>query len=284
MHRKMISTLFFLAMGLSACGVTFELPEIKSGPTETYSMDVQSPQDSTSPTRLVLTFGAGELNITPGAQSLVSGLATYNVPDFKPEITSSTGTVNVTQGSYNLGNIPNIGKVINKWDLQLGSTPLDLEIIAGAYQAKLELGNLSLSNLIVKDGAADVNLGFSSPNLTEMNLFRYETGASQVTLKDLANANFSIFKFTAGAGNYSLDFSGDLKRDCSASINTGLGNLSIIIPENINVQLTIDGNLANINIGSNWVKNGNTYTQTGSGPLLTISVDVGATNLIVNDH
>ena len=231
----------------------------------------------------MLTFGAGELNILPGAENLVSGLATYNVADFKPEITSSNGAVNVTQGSYTLNKLPNLGKVINTWDLKLGSVPMDLEIIAGAYNASLELGNLALSNLTVKDGASDVKLTFSEPNLTAMNLLRYETGASQVALKGLANANFSILKFTGGAGNYSLDFSGALQRDASASINTGLGNLTLIIPKGLKVQLTIDGNLANINIGSNWEKNGNTYTQTGSGPMLTIAVDVGATNLIVTD-
>jgi len=284
MYRKLFSLIFILTLGVSACGVSFDLPEITPGPTETFAIEVQQPEDVTSSTRLVLTFGAGELNIVSGAENLVSGLATYNVADFKPEITNSDGTVNVTQGSYTLDKFPNFGKVLNTWDLKLGSAPMDLEITAGAYHADLELGNLSLSNLTVKDGASDVKLNFSEPNRTEMNLLRYETGASQVALKGLANANFSILKFTGGAGNYTLDFSGDLKHDASASINTGLGNLTLVIPDGLKVQLTIDGNLANINIGNNWSKNGKTYTQAGSGPMLTIAVDVGATNLVVTDN
>lgn len=284
MNRKVFSLLFLLTLGVSACGVSFDLPEIKPGSTETFAIEVPRPENSTSPTRLVLTFGAGELNLLPGADNLVNGQATYNVADFKPEVTSLANTVNITQGSYTLNKLPNFGKVINTWDLKLGSTPMDLEIIAGAYKANLELGDLALTNLTVKDGASDVNLTFSEPNRTEMNLFHYETGASQVTLKGLANANFSILKFTGGAGNYSLDFSGDLKHDASASINTGLGNLTLVVPENLNVQLTIDGNLANIHIGSNWSQNGNTYTQTGTGPMMTIAVDVGATNLVVTDQ
>lgn len=283
MYRKIFSLLFILTLGVSACGVSFDLPDITPGSTETFAIEVSQPENQPNPTRLVLTFGAGELNILPGAESLVSGLATYNVADFRPEITSSESTVNITQGSYTLNKIPNFGKVLNRWDLKLGSTPMDLEITAGAYHADLELGNLALSNLMVKDGASDVRLTFSEPNRTEMNLLHYETGASQVALKGLANANFSIFKFSGGAGNYSLDFSGDLQHDASASINTGLGNLTIIIPENLKVQMTIDGNLANINIGNNWTQNGNTYTQVGSGPMLTIAVDVGATNLVVTD-
>jgi hypothetical protein len=283
MYLKYLSLILIVTLGVSACGVSFDLPEITPGPTETFAIEIRQPENVTS-TRLVLTFGAGELIIVPGAESLVSGMATYNVADFEPEITSSDGTVNVTQGSYTLNKLPNFGKVLNMWDLKLGSTPMDLEITAGAYHADLELGDLSLSNLTVKDGASDVKLNFSEPNRTGMNLLRYETGASQVALKGLANANFSILKFTGGAGNYSLDFSGDLQHDASASINTGLGNLTLIIPEGLNVQLTIDGNLANINIGSNWTKNGNTYSQTGSGPMLTIAVDVGATNLTVTDN
>ena len=284
MYRKTISIIFILSLGVSACGVSFDLPDITPGPTEAFLIEVKHPEDSTNPTRLLLTFGAGELNIVPGAEILVSGLATYNVADFKPEITSSDGTVNVKQGSYTLNKVPNFGNVLNTWDLKLGSAPMDLEITAGAYHADLELGNLSLTNLTVKDGASDVRLTFSEPNRAEMNLMRYETGASQVTLKGLANANFSILKFTGGAGNYSLDFSGNLQRDASASINAGLGNLTIIIPEGLRVQLTIDGNLANINVGSNWTRQGNTYTQSGSSPMLTIAVDIGATNLIVTNN
>ncbi|MFH2038326.1 MAG: toast rack family protein [Chloroflexota bacterium] len=284
MYRKISSVLFILMLGVSACGVSFELPDITPGPTETFQIEAMQPKDSANPTRLMLTFGAGELNITRGSEILVSGMATYNVADFKPEITSSDNTVYVKQGSYTLNKVPNFSKVLNTWDLKLGSMPMDLEITAGAYHADLELGDLSLTNLTVKDGASDVRLIFSEPNRVEMNLMHYETGASQVTLKGLANANFSILKFSGGAGNYSLDFSGNLQRDASVSINAGLGNLTIIIPDGMRVQLTIDGNLANINVGSNWNRQGKTYSQSGEGPLLTIAVDVGATNLTVTDN
>lgn len=283
MYRKLITLMLILTLGVSACGVSFDLPEINTGPTETSPIEVTQPQGETT-TRLVLTFGAGKLLIGSGADNLISGLATYNVTDFKPEITSSGNTVFVTQGSYTLNKLPNFSKVINTWDLKLGSAPMDLEISAGAYQAEMDLGDLALTNLTVKDGASDVNLNFSEPNRAAMNLLSYETGASQVELKGLANANFSILKFIGGAGNYSLDFSGDLQHDAAASINTGLGNLTITIPEGLKVQLTIDGSLANITINSNWVKMGNTYSQEGSGPMLTIVVDVGATNLIVTNN
>ena len=89
---------------------------------------------------------------------------------------------------------------------------MDLTIAAGAYEGNLELGGLALKSLTVKDGASHVDLSFPEPNQTEMSILRYETGASDVKLTGLANANFSTLTFSGGAGNYTLDFSGELQR------------------------------------------------------------------------
>jgi hypothetical protein len=284
MVRKLLPLILILALGLTACGFSFELPSVTPGATLVDPISVTQAEDTTTPTHLVLSFGAGELNLAPGADGLVTGTASYNVVDFKPEITNTGNTVNITQGNYTLNKIPNFGKVINTWDLKLGTTPIDLEISAGAYKASLELGDLALTNLTVKDGASDVDLVFTNPNHTEMNLLRYETGASQVSLKGLSYANFSMLEFKGGAGNYSLDFSGELQRNASVSINTGLGNLTLVIPDGVPVQMTIDGNLANINIAGAWTKSGNMYTQAGTGPMLTIVVEIGAANLVVTSQ
>ena len=44
-----------------------------------------------------------------------------------------------------------------------------------------QFGGLALANLTVKDGASDAKMNFASPNLTEMSLLSYETGASNVS-------------------------------------------------------------------------------------------------------
>jgi hypothetical protein len=46
--------------------------------------------------------------------------------------------------------------------------------------------------------------------------------------------------------------------------------------------LTVEGGLSNINVTEGWAKNGNVYTQTGSGPALTILVEIGAGNLTIS--
>jgi hypothetical protein len=188
-------------------------------------------------------------------------------------------TARIEQGNWHLKGIPDLSNIKNTWDLSLGKQPLNLSIEAGAYHAEYQLGGLALANLTVKDGASDVKLDFDSPNLTEMSLLSYETGASNVSLTGLGNANFSSLLFHSGAGNFTLDFTGGLKQNGSVNIETGVSNTTLVIPSGVPVQLTVEGGLSNVTYGSSWSKSGNLYTQAGSGPQLTILVKIGAGNL-----
>ena len=63
---------------------------------------------------------------------------------------------------------------------------------------------------------------FPKLNRVEMDSLYYQTGASNVHLSDLANANFASMVFRSGAGNYTLDFSGELQRDAEVKIESGI--------------------------------------------------------------
>jgi Cell wall-active antibiotics response 4TMS YvqF len=160
---------------------------------------------------------------------------------------------------------------------------MELNINAGAYDGEYELGGLSLTSLTVKDGAANVELSFSKPNATTMSVLRYETGASNVTLSGLANANFSTLIFSGGAGDYELDFSGDLTNDGTVNVEVGAGSVQLIIPKDVNAKVTVESAFTNINHSSNWTQNGNDYTQKSDGPTLTIIVKMAAGDLTITD-
>jgi len=207
----------------------------------------------------------------------VEGTATYNYAAFKPEVSVDGGDALVKMGE--IKSLPSFDNLRNKWDLKLGDTPMNLTIESGAYDGNFELGGLSLNALTIKDGAANVKLAFSEPNPMEMSTFRYGTGASDVKMTGLANANFSILDFSSGAGDYTLDFSGELQRDASIKISSGLSNVIVVVPENVNAIVTIDGGVSNISAGSSWDISGNVYKQTGEGPTLTFVIEIGAGNV-----
>jgi len=283
MNLRIVSAILVLALAPLAsmvCGFSVDLPDqVQAGPEVTDKITVADPESDE--TRLSLSFGAGELKLSSGADGLVEGTALYNVREMKPEVIENGPNIEIKQGNFD--GIPPFNDLKNQWDLKLGSTPMELTIDAGAYEGTMELGGLSLKSLAVKDGAASVNLSFSEPNLIEMSTLAYSTGASEVKLSGLGNANFSKFDFDGGAGSYTLDFSGELQRDASVKIDTGLSELTLIIPEGVDAILTMDGGLTDINLGGGWSQSGNVYSHQGSGPTLDIVINMGAGNVTVKE-
>ena len=280
MNVKIISAILVLALASLACGFDVSLPErAEPGPKVEESITVAG--SGSEETRLTISFGAGVLNLSPGAKNLVEGTTVYNIPELKPEVITAEGNVEIKQDDFK--NLINFRDVVNEWDLKLGGSPIDLSINAGAYKGNYELGGLALTGLTVKDGASEVELSFSEPNLTKMSVLRYETGASNVTLSGLANANFSTLIFSGGAGDYSLDFSGNLTEDGTVTISAGAGSVQLVIPKGVNAKVTVESTLVSVSSSSSWSQAGNDYTQAGEGPSLKVIVKMAAGNLAITD-
>jgi hypothetical protein len=277
MSKKLLFVVLALALASLACGIQTNLPNAKTpGPDITDQISVAAPDTSTT---LTLSFGAGKLSLKPGATKLVEGTATYNIPDLKPEIKTEGGDVNITQGNYEFDSMPVFKDFKNEWDLKLGAAPTDLIINAGAYEGNFDLGGLALTNVTVSDGASKVTVDFSSVNKEKMGVLSYKTGASNVSLKNLGNANFGTLIFESGAGNYKLDFGGKFQRDGSATIRSGMSNLTLIIPSDVAATVKVSSGLSNVQVPSSWSQHGETYTQAGTGPTLTIIIEMGAGNV-----
>jgi N-terminal domain of toast_rack, DUF2154 len=284
MNRKMIFlAILVLALASLACSVNINLPDtqVMTGPTETQDITVPLPSDTQAIPDLTLKFAAGNLSLQPGAENaLVSGTATYNVAELKPDVTNENGNIVIETGSFDLKGFPKFNQdVINDWELKLGSSPMRLVINAGAYQGNYELGGLSLERLQIEDGAAQVDVSFSTPNLVEMSSLQYTTGASKVSLKGLANANTTNMTFRGGAGDYTLDFSGELHNNMNVNIESGVSSVTIIVPEGVNAKVVSDSGFMTVSTSGSWEQSGNTYQVTGSGNTITINVKMGAGNL-----
>ena len=281
MLNKFIILIAVLAFAALACGFNIDLPQ-KAQPGPDVIDDINVPYPAVDETNLKLSFGAGDMTLSPGGSQLVDGTATYNYAEFKPKIVTDGGNIQVKMGDLSVNTLPIFDNLKNKWDFKLGAQPMNLSIEAGAYDGTFEFGGLALTNLNIKDGAADVGLAFSEPNPTEMSVFSYSTGASNVKMEGLANANFSLFDFSSGAGDYTLDFSGKLQRNASIKIGTGLSNLIIIVPEGVNAVVRVESGISNINAGPGWSQSGRVYKQEGEGPILTFVVEIGAGNLTLS--
>jgi len=281
--NRILAAALVLAMVTLACGINLKSPitQIKTGPTQTVDIQIPLPEEPSSGVTLNLEFVAGNLKLAPGASGyLASGTATFNAAEFEPKVEAAGSSYTLRPGNLKIEGIPVFkDELKNEWDLQLADTPMSLSIQAGAYNGNFELGGLSLEKLAISDGGSDFSGSFSAPNNIEMSSFTYSTGASNVELSGLANANFEQMTFTSGAGDYTLSFDGDLQRDASVTIDSGLGTVNIIVPEGVNAQVTFDGGLSTVNTDGAWEQDGTVYTHPGSGPTLSITVKMGAGTL-----
>jgi hypothetical protein len=268
-------------MATLACSINIELPRLKTGATETFAINEPLPSSSYEIAKINLEMGAGTLNLAGGADGLVEGTIKYNIAEWKPTVGHlDDGTIDIRQSqTSSVKGVPT-NTVVNDWQIKLSSsTPLDLTLKTGANTGTLDMSGLHLRKLSVTDGASKTRMTFDKPNPEKLDSFTYTTGASQVELRGLANANFTSMMFSSGAGDYTLDFSGELKQDTSVDIKSGVSNMTIIIPKNTDVKLVNMGAISNIEIEGNWTVNGSTYTTNGEGYLLDIHVNMSIGNL-----
>jgi hypothetical protein len=278
MKRPLILVLIVMMLATLACSINVNLPTVQTGETKTF--EVNEPVPAGDITRLTVAMGGGEVTIQPGADGLMEGTITTNVVGWDPRVTREGSSVALRQGDVRgTRNIPT-GNITNKWDIKITDQhPLDLTIEAGAYKGEIDLSGVRLTNLKVSDGASESRLMFNVPNPERMETLAYATGASKIDLTGLANANFSHMRFEGGAGSYTLDFSGDLSQDASVTIKAGVCNIKLLIPEGTNAVIRNQGSVTSINAEGTWTVRDNTYSTSGSGPTLTIDVDMGVGNL-----
>ena len=98
-------------------------------------------------------------------------------------------------------------------------------------------------------------------------------GESDLNLSELNLENFSL---QMGAGAAYIDLSGDLDDDLQVNIQGGVGELTVVLPDNTNIEVEVQSGLGEINTrGLN--RDGNLYVgkYSGSGSVLYVSIEVG---------
>jgi hypothetical protein len=106
--------------------------------------------------RAQLKMGAGELNVTGGADELMEADFSYNVSEWKPkvsyDVSGKKGELVVKQGSAEGGNLS--GGARNEWDISMNDElPIDLAVQLGAGESDLDLDSLTLRGVDLQMGA-----------------------------------------------------------------------------------------------------------------------------------
>jgi len=275
--RRSLLVLSAAVVTALACSFSFNVPRADTGEVQVVSIDEPLPPAGTE-IDVEIHLGGGTLDLAGGASGLAEGSIRFNVEEWRPTVERTDTSLRIEQGDpaagLTLGN-----EVINEWSLHLGDVPMALTIQAGAYSGSMDLSGIPLRRLNVSDGASDVRLSFTSPNPEEMQSLSYQTGASTVSLTGLGYANFSDMTFSGGAGTYTLDFSGGLRRDANVTLESGVSSVRLEIPAGTTAEVVVGGALNNVDTIGDWAQSGETYRLEGTGPTLRIFVDMGVGTL-----
>jgi hypothetical protein len=150
--KQLVVLMVAAALFLGSCGT----PRIGEMQRESQSVDLENAQSA----RAELRMGAGELNVSGGADALMEADFSYNVADWEPEVSydvsGDTGELRVKQGSG--GGIPG-GDARNEWEVRFNdAVPTDLHLEMGAGESTLNLDSLTLTGLELQMGAGEATV------------------------------------------------------------------------------------------------------------------------------
>jgi hypothetical protein len=135
------------ALLAEACGVK----QVGDLQRQSQSVDVEEARS----VRVDLRMGAGELNLTGGADRLMEADFFYNVADWKPEVdyevSGDTGELSVKQDI--IAGVP-VGEARNEWDIHFNDeVPTNLSVQMGAGESNLDLDSLTPTGLTLHMGS-----------------------------------------------------------------------------------------------------------------------------------
>lgn len=238
-------------------------------------LDVPFPPEA--PRHLRVSIGPGKLTLRPGAaEPWVTGTFSDIEGAFAPRIETDRGDATIShRGS---GTFRIRGGITPNLDLSLGTAhPYDLTIEGGANDILCDLGGLPLTAFSGQFGAGRIRINASAPNPVALSRLQISTGATDLTVSNIANFNASELLIEGGAAAFHLDFGGQLRRDCSARISTGVASVTITLPRDLAARVKANTTLGSLSIGDGFMTRAGAYwtepALTTDGPVLTLEAN-----------
>jgi hypothetical protein len=216
------------ALGCAGCGIK------SAGPMQHDSSSID--RDNSEMVRVNLNMGGGDLKVDGGTDKLVNADFDYNVPEWKPEVNYSNGTLTISQGARDGVHIGLNQK--NEWSVRLNQdVPLEIMTRLGGGDATLNLGGLTLRRVEMEMGAGDLKMDLRGSPKSSYDV-RIRGGAGDATVHLPSGVGIDA---TATGGIGEVEASG-LHQDGHRYTNDALGKSSVTI------HLDIEGGVGSIRL------------------------------------
>jgi N-terminal domain of toast_rack, DUF2154 len=203
---------------------------------ESKSVDLKNAQSA----RAQLKMGAGELNLTGGADRLMEGEFSYNVSDWKPkvsyDVSGQEGELVVKQRSAEGARLG--AEARNEWDIRLNDeVPTDLVVQMGAGESDLDLDSLALTGVDLQMGAGKTTVDLTGDYAQSFEA-SIQGGVGEATV--LLPSEVGV-KAKAEGGLGKINAKG-LKRVGNSYVNDAYGE------SDVNLSVDVQGGIGAINL------------------------------------
>src|SRR5215212_5390633 len=191
--------------------------------------------------RAKLQMGAGELNVTGGADGLMEADFSYNVSEWKAkvsyDVSGGEGELVVKQGGANEG--ARLGaKARNEWDISFNdAVPTDLVVQMGAGESDLDLDSLALKGLDLQMGAGKTTVDLTGDYAQSFDT-SIEGGVGKATVLLPSEVGVKA-KAEGGLGKINAE---GLKRVGNSYVNDVYGE------SDVNLSVEVQGGIGQINL------------------------------------
>ncbi len=207
---------------------------------QTRTMSSERQVWSTEPLHIQIQFGAGRLQIAAAEfPTLYRMELEYDEVNFSPlvEYDESGRRLRLGVRSPEGSGRRNIREGSRATISLTRQVPLDLKLEIGAAESVIDLGGVSLQRLSLTTGASETTMRFDTPNPIVAERISIEAGAADLRVFGLGNTRAQQISFKGGVGATVLDFSGDWSHSAQASVEMGIGSVTLRLPRRQGIRL-----------------------------------------------
>jgi hypothetical protein len=221
-----------VALFVSAC----QSQEVGDLQRESRSIQPENAQS----VRAELRMGAGELNVTGGADALMEADFSYNVANWQPEVDydvgDDTGELTVEQGSSE--GVPVGGDARNEWEVRFNDQlPTELHVEMGAGESDLDLDSLALTRLDLEMGAGKTTVDLTGDYGRDLEA-SIEGGVGEATILLPSEVGVRV-RAEGGLGKINAE---GLQREGGSYVNDAYGD------SDVTLDVDVQGGVGQINL------------------------------------
>jgi N-terminal domain of toast_rack, DUF2154 len=231
----------FLLMLVAAVAVAMLGGACQSQAVGEMQRDSQKVQPENAQTvRAHLKIGAGELNVSGGADALMEAEFAYNVADWKPDVSydvsGDTGELSVEQGSGQ--DVRPGGDARNEWDVLFSDEmPTDLRVQMGAGESSLDLDSLTLTGLDLQMGAGKTTVDLTGDYTSDFDA-SIQGGVGEATVMLPGEVGVRA-RAEGGLGNINAK---GLRKEGDSYVNEAYGS------SDVTLEVDVQGGVGQINL------------------------------------